>query len=393
MSSLALFYLRGEIKEVHLKKDVGLFPLYLGKEYFDSTEIVKIGTKDEASLTLGDIKFRDLFFEERVDDDSFMHSKKYELKCVIKSFFYLLKHKNISHIMIFNVTRFSLGLSFLVKIFMPKRKIYLKLDANTDIAKSLSEKPKKITQKIFYNFVSFIDFISVETQQNFEIIKKNPVFEKKLNLIPNGFEKPLEISELKKENIILTVGSIGLPVKNSEILLNSLKNIDLKDWKFYFVGPISEDFDFKNALNDFYENHPEKKENVIFSGAIYDKKQLDSFYQRAKVFILPSKYESFGIATIEAASYGDFLVLTDTGCARDIVLGEDFGIILPNSTTEAQTDDSLSKSISKTLQKIIDGEIKTDSNLDERKKRIYEKFAMENIVKSEVFKNWAKIQS
>lgn len=40
MKTIALFYL-GKLYPVHLRKDVGLFPLYLKRNYFDEADIIK----------------------------------------------------------------------------------------------------------------------------------------------------------------------------------------------------------------------------------------------------------------------------------------------------------------------------------------------------------------
>lgn len=390
MASLVLFYMRGGFSAVHLKKDVGLFPKYLQKEYFDSAEIVKVGTDDKNDYSSENLKVSDLFFEPRVGEASFQQSKKFEIKCIIKSFLYLLKHPNVTHIMIFNVTRYSVGLAFLIKHFLPRRKIYLKLDANTQIARQLASLPQSFARKLFFRMVSCVDVVSVETKQNYDILRGNPFLAKKLYLVPNGFEKPLENDGIEKENIIITVGTLGLPVKNTPVLLEVLKKLDLKDWKFYFTGPIVAEF--KKTVDSFFSENPQLKDKVIFTGAVYDLQKLAELYMRAKVFILPSKYESFGIATIEAASYGDYLILTDTGCARDIIFDERFGFILPNSGTEQQKEEKLVSSISVHLQKIIDGEIDVMKDCVERRKKVFEKFSMENIVKLPVFREWGNME-
>ena len=391
MAALVLFYMRGQFGAVHLKKDVGLFPLYLKKEYFDSAEIVKIGTDDKTDYSTEELKVINLFYEPRVNDDLFQHSKKFELKCVWKSFLYLLKHKEFTHIMMFNVTRYTLGLSFLVKLLMPKRKIYLKLDANTKIAETLSLPPKSFRLKLFYRLVSCADIISVETSQNYEIIKRNPFFEKKLFLVPNGFEKTLEFDDSAKENMIISVARFGSYPKNTELLLSALADLNMQDWKVYLIGSIEkEEQNFEIYIQNFFENHSHLKNSIIFTGNISDKTILDGYYKKAKVFILPSKYESFGIATIEAASYGDYLVLTDVGCARDIIRDDTFGYIIPESGENSQIGEKLKKDISSVLQKIVDGKIDVERDMQKRLDYINSRFSMQNIVKLPVFREWGK---
>ena len=47
----------------------------------------------------------------------------------------------------------------------------------------------------------------------------------------------------EKENIMVCVGRIGCYQKNTEMLLNALRKVDLKDWKIYMLGPITSSFD------------------------------------------------------------------------------------------------------------------------------------------------------
>ena len=72
-------------------------------------------------------------------------------------------------------------------------------------------------------------------------------FKNKVKYLPNGFFSDLadvDLSKIKKEKIILTVGRIGTYPKNTELLIESLIELenDLKDWKVYLVGPMTEDF-------------------------------------------------------------------------------------------------------------------------------------------------------
>ena len=100
--------------------------------------------------------------------------------------------------------------------------------------------------------------------------------------MPNGFDeetlKTLSIVEKDfghKENIMITVGRLGTYQKNTEMLLNALDLMELRDWKVYLIGSISEDLDF--FLKDFFMRNPSKKESVFFVGPIYDKKSLWEF--------------------------------------------------------------------------------------------------------------------
>ena len=104
-----------------------------------------------------------------------------------------------------------------------------------------------------------------------QIKKSNSIiysFKDKLKLMPNGFDEDLlndyniKIKEFKeKDNIIITVGRLGTYQKNTELLLQSIENIDLKNWKVYLIGTITDEF--KPYIEKFFANNPDKRDNVI----------------------------------------------------------------------------------------------------------------------------------
>jgi len=65
--------------------------------------------------------------------------------------------------------------------------------------------------------------------------------------------------------------------------------------------------------------------NVIFEPWNND---LDSYYQSADLFLLTSNYEGWGMTVIEAANFGLPIIMTDVGCAGEIIKNEESGIII-----------------------------------------------------------------
>ena len=80
--------------------------------------------------------------------------------------------------------------------------------------------------------------------------------------------------------------------------MTKINDLDLKNWKVYLIGPIHPDFQIK--IDTFYQQYPDKKNQVIFTGAIYNKKELWSYYNKAKVFVLTSRWESYALVLNEA---------------------------------------------------------------------------------------------
>ena len=186
---------------------------------------------------------------------------------------------------------------------------------------------------LFKKVLPKLDIVSVESQEGFEIVsKKHEEYKEKFLYMPNGInvEKMYSMTPIKsfeeKENIILTVGRIGAPEKNNELLLSAVENLDLKDWKVVLVGPIEEDF--KRKIEQFYEKNPHLKDKVIFTGAIYDRAKLYEWYARSKVFCLTSIEESFGFVLIESMAYGNCVVTTPISSAKEITQDESTGYIV-----------------------------------------------------------------
>lgn len=125
----------------------------------------------------------------------------------------------------------------------------------------------------------------------------------------------------EKENIIICVGRIGNYQKNTEMLLDALKSVDLKDWKIYMIGPITSSFDlkeegdFQKKIDAFFEECPQHKDKLIFTGMIYDMKEVFEYYNRAKVLLLTSRHEGFANVYSQGAALGCYIMSTEVGGA------------------------------------------------------------------------------
>jgi glycosyltransferase involved in cell wall biosynthesis len=212
-----------------------------------------------------------------------------------------------------------------------------------------------IKKYLYRAFLENIELITVETNIGFTKFHTQNLLsidlKNKVRLLFNGFDKDqFDQYSIKKknfsekENIIITVGRLGTYPKNTEMLLRAAEHIEFKDWKIVLIGPIEKsENDFQKSIDDFYFKNPSLKDHVFFAGPIYDKKKLWEWYNKAKVFVLTSIYESFGIVLTEALFFKNYIVSTDVGSASDL-LKMGYGEIV-------QQNDSIYLSI--VLQKII----------------------------------------
>lgn len=176
---------------------------------------------------------------------------------------------------------------------------------------------------------------------------------------------------------MITVGRIGTEEKNNEMLLEALNNLDLKEWKIYIIGSYTEDF--KEKYDEFIKNNQDKKETVTLTGSIENKNLLYSYYNRAKVFLLTSKWEGFAIVYPEALRFGNYIITTDVGGARDITNNGKIGVV-----TEIENTIQFKNKILKVINNEINLEEKFNQSLELSKKQ----FLWNEIVKNKQFKKF-----
>ncbi len=306
------------LKNVHLLKDVGMIPYMLMRDYgFDST---MVSMKNEPEYP---------YLENEVKGLRLRFLPENSISPVISGMKYVWD--NAADIDVLNVYHLNLSSFLFLLIYKFRKKKsgrgYLKLDMDLKGYKRL----------FMINPVGFIkrrtmelaDVISVET--TVLSMKLRERYGDKVIYIPNGFYSKGHEPEkdFRKEDIILTVGNLGTYPKATDVLLNAFAGAAAgNDWKLVLVGPVEKSF--KAFINEFLSRHSDLRDRIIFTGEITDKDRLTEYYRRAKIFVLPSRSESFGIVLLEAASNGDFLVTT-TGvpAGRDIYNDGKFGFIVP----------------------------------------------------------------
>ena len=253
------------------------------------------------------------------------------------------KSKKITILNLYHIRVQTAVWAIVFKVFNPHGKIYLKCDNDLEgltniinnlfIEKNLLKLPKKL---FILKLLQITDLITIETRMAhskfLEFLKKINVNQSKVHFIPNGCDVnkyKLEFSPkiiwAKKENIILNVGRIGTKQKNTEIILESFMKLNPKDWKLMLIGPIEKNFTY--FLNDFFKKCPKRVKNkIIFTGPIYDKNILYSWFCRSKIFYFPSRWESCAHSLVEAMFFMNYLVATKKdGSAIDITENGKYG--------------------------------------------------------------------
>lgn len=278
--------------------------------------------------------------------------------------------KNISNLMTFHASRNIAFFTLLLKFFNPKASVWVSGDieigyAYRDLSNMLCKKKGLkglLTNYLYKSFFNKLDVYTVETKRVYYALK--PLFDQNglNNLVyqPCGVDKDnlnkLVIPSIsKKENIVLSVSRFGPHQKNTEMLLDGLAKAELKDWKVFLVGPITTDFSlnkssvFNEYIESFFETHPNLKEKIIFTGPIFDAKELNELFSKAKIFVMTSRHEAFANVFAQARWYRCHILSTDVGGAQDMSNDWEYG----TCTNQEDPDDFADK-----LSKLIDGAIK-----------------------------------
>ncbi|MBN1786311.1 MAG: glycosyltransferase family 4 protein [Candidatus Methanofastidiosa archaeon] len=137
-----------------------------------------------------------------------------------------------------------------------------------------------------------------------------------LSIIPNGVDinfkngdKEEFLDKIDVEDYILFVGRIE-PIKNVLSLIKAFVRSELPT-KLVIVG-------FQKDPQYFQMCKDAANEDVIFHPHIpFNSTLLSSAYSGAKVFALPSYYETCGVSGLEAGLAGSNVVVTEKGGTRD----------------------------------------------------------------------------
>lgn len=350
MARFVTLYYKG-IQNAYMVKDIGQLPYALHKYY--GYEAVLAGPPKDDAYPLLETETPGLQL------DFIPRGKKFWRLFELPRVKYLFKNaKDIDVFNLYFAKSESLVYGLIYKWLNPKGCLYIKLDANLDMireARSCYYPTRNLLRKLFNAifvplFFKKVDLFTVEQKEGLALAREfHPEYAEKFVYLPNGISETFLENGMNpraydaKENIILFVGRVGIYEKNNEMLLEALESVELKEWKVVFVGPI--DDAFTPRINAFYDANPDKKEQVLFTGPEYDRVRLAEWFDRAKVFCLTSRRESFGIVMIEAMLYNNYIVTTDVSSADDITDSGRLGRVVKRGDVTG---------LSRTLQELVD---------------------------------------
>ncbi len=172
----------------------------------------------------------------------------------------------------------------------------------------------------------------VSNRLKIEIVQKFRVSEDKITVAPiytkvEGYE--VECYKEKSDKFIfLTIGRL-VKIKNIELQIKSIKNLISKynNIELHIVGDGEERQNLKKLVKNL------NLENCVkFFGY---QETLEKFYNNSDAFLLTSNYEGWGLVIIEALKYKLPIIMTDVGCAGEVVVDNENALIIPANNQEA----------------------------------------------------------
>lgn len=189
--------------------------------------------------------------------------------------------------------------------FFSFRKIIFKLVINN--ADSIRVVSQRLKNYLINNFNIEADRIVVI-----------PIFTKININIEQNFKK------ISDKFIFLTIGRL-VPIKDIALQIMAFRDLTLDhdNLELHIVGDGPEKNNLETLVKDLGIS-----DKVRFFGY---QTELNHFYDQANVFMLTSQAEGWGMVVIEAAAHNLPIIMTDVGCAGEVIKNNESGLVIPVS--------------------------------------------------------------
>jgi len=202
------------------------------------------------------------------------------------------------------------------KIFKPDQVEYLKTIARIIKGQdTLTEKSYlfKGQKKAIIEIIKKAKILLPNSESEYNRLERAYGCKKEYKVIPNAIDVDIfkntspDKSYDKFENAIISVGQIT-PVKNQLNLIKALKG---SKYKLFIIGSPS-----SNAKGYFQKCKELASTNIEFIPFV-EQEQLANIYNKAKVHVLASWFETTGLVSLEASYMGCNIVITDRGDQKE----------------------------------------------------------------------------
>jgi len=142
--------------------------------------------------------------------------------------------------------------------------------------------------------------------------------------------------------LILFVGS-GFERKGLKFLLQSSEYFDKKDWRLLIIG--------KGNFKKFIKYLPKNKLDQIIMKE--PEPEIEQYYGAADLFVLPSIYEPFGNANLEALASGLPIITTKFCGAANIIQPKQNGLVIINPSNPKEIAEKINYLFDPSIREIM----------------------------------------
>ena len=131
---------------------------------------------------------------------------------------------------------------------------------------------------------------------------------------------------LEKRPLILSLARLStIEHKGQDRVIQALPLVlrEVPDAVYLVVGGGTDE-----RVNNLMHQYPELRDSVVFTGPIANDRRVD-YYNLPDLYILPSKFEGFGIVFIESLACGVPVIASDGYGCRAGLLNEELGLVVP----------------------------------------------------------------
>lgn len=232
-----------------------------------------------------------------------------------------------------------------------KNKVYISDRSQPN--KNLGRLHNTLRNQLYPNASGFI----AQTSQAATIAENNN-WNENIAIIGNPI-RVLDLSDVEKENLVLTVGRL-IHTKHIDELIEIFKTVNNVNWRLVIVGGNAKNLN----LLDGYKETVRKlglEQKIKLVGAISN---VSDYYKKAKVFAFTSSSEGFPNVIGEAMSYGLPVIAYDcTAGPSDLIVDGETGFLIEERDQKTyieklrklmQDEELRNKQSSKALEKIKD---------------------------------------
>lgn len=195
------------------------------------------------------------------------------------------------------------------------------------------EKNNFLRKKLFEYIIPHVTLVRVVSQRLRKTLVENlKIDDQRIEVLPILSERVTyarNYSESRERFTFLTVGRL-VPVKNIDLQMQAMVELVKKysNVRLVMVGEGSERASLEKMIQQ--NNLKDYVELVGWKG----KAELIEYYKQTDCFLLTSNSEGWGMVVIEAAQYGLPIIMTDVGCAGEVIVDNVSGKVIPIGNLE-----------------------------------------------------------